>query len=184
MIRTFLKLTILLSLFYSSSANGDTIDFYKIYYNDSLIYQSDINHCNGSYWDINNVYHIKNGKPDAVYFDHIDSNDLFKIEYYRDYGMNYDTLFLELQTDSGEVLKQYSLPVDVPEGAREILIEGNQILTVLKNNKLNSFVFVYYDKIIIHQESDEISELESSGVKYKLEENCQFKLLKIILKKI
>jgi hypothetical protein len=184
MIRTILKFATILSLFFSSIAYGDTIDFYEIYYNDSLIYQSDINHCNGSYWDTNNVYHLKNGKPEAVYLDHIYSDDLFKIEYYRDYGMNNDTLVLELQTDSGNVLKQYSLPVDVPEGYREIIIEGNQILAVLKNNKLNSFVFVYYDRIIKRQESNEIRELQSRGVKYKIEEKCQFKLIKIILKKI
>lgn len=181
---SFVKLLTILFLFLSSDIYADTIDFYSIYYNDSLIYQNNINHCNGSYWDTNDVYHIRNGEADAVTLDHIDKNASFKIEYYRDYGRNNDTMFLELQNDSGMVLTKYSWPINIPEGIREITIDGDQIISALKNNRLNSIVFAYYDLIIKEQESDEIYYLQYSGKKYVHEEDCRFKLIKIIIKKL
>jgi hypothetical protein len=184
MIRIYIKLIIIFAFFFSSFAYGDTLDYYKIYYNDSLIYESDISHCIIFYSDTNNVHHFKAGEPDVVSFNQIDSNGVFKIEYYRDYGGSADTiLFLELQTDSGIILKKYAIPRDRFE-SKVMIINGSEIISVLRNNRLNSFVFVYYDNEILELESQEIQLSQLWDHKYEHEEDWRWKLLKIIIKKI
>lgn len=104
--RIILKLTVILLFLNSSSVYADTIDFYKIYYNDSLIFHSNIGLCPINVIDSDNLTNHNPVKFDIVRLNQIDSNSILRIEYFRDYWEKLDSLiFLELQTDNGKVLK-------------------------------------------------------------------------------